>query len=280
MSNKFIDNLIKKEKIDTELIFELFAPAGKEFIDPMANSCKNFNLEFSPEDANKYVRAAHGKPYTNDDIENTIDYALKAGCKRFDVFFMIGLGNQKREDVMQSLEYIDELMRKFGKKLYPFVSPYAATLDPGSLAFEKPDEYGYSVFYRSLEKHYESFNTPSWKYFFNYATQYLSVDDIVDLTYLSAERLGEIKYKHGLIQQDELNYIKSEAKFSRKVTDLIDKEIEGNGTGTDSLIKLGDKILGLEKPLLATNEEMSWTGKGIKGKFISLILRAGMRIFH
>ena len=111
------------------------------------------------------------------------------------------------------------------------------------------------------EKHYDSFNTPSWKYFFNYGTKYPGVDDIVDLTYISAEKLGE-------------------AKFSRKVTDLIDKEIEGNGTGRNSLIKLGDKILGLEKPLLATNENMSWTGKGIKGKFISLILRAGMRIFH
>lgn len=265
-----IFDLIKKERIDTELIFELFAPAGNEFIGAMADSCKNFNLQFSPEDANPDVRASHGKHYTNEDIEKTIACAAEKGCKRFDIFFMIGLGMQKREDVLDTLEYIDKLMGKFNKILYPFVSPYAATLDPGSLAFENPEEYGYTVFYKSLEEHYDSFNKPSWKYFFNYQTKYLTLDDITDLTYISSEKLSEIKFKHGLISEEEMEQIKSYAKYSREVTGSI--EIENN--------EINNKISGLEKPLLATNEEMSWQCPKLKTKIISLLLRGGMKIFH
>ena len=244
----------------------MFSPAGSDFLDPMAESCKNFNLEFSPEDANVNVRAAHGKAYANDDIENTIAYALKKGCRRFDLFFMIGLGMQKREDVMQSLDYVDKLISRFGKRLYPFISPYSAALDPGSLAFEDPDKYGYRVFYRTLEEHYRSFTKPSWKYFFNYETKYLTVDDIIDLTYISAEKLAEIKHKHNLISEEALEYIKAEVKFSRNAMDLINSENKCS-------------ISSLEKPLLATNEEMSWDAMKMKTRIVSLILRGGMRVF-
>jgi len=265
-----IFNLIKKERIDTGLIFELFSPLDNEFIKSMAGACKNFNLQFSPEDANPDVRAAHGKLYSNSEIEKTIGSAQKHNCKRFDVFFMIGLGMQKREDVMQSIKYIDKLMSKSSEFLYPFVSPYAATLDPGSLAFEYPEKYGYSLLYKTLEEHYNSFKKPSWKYFFNYRTRYLTLNDIVDLTYTSSEKLAEIKFKYGLLSMDEMRQIKDYAIYSRRLTEIIDRA--GNK-------KPGIEITGLEKPLLATNEEMSWKG-GIKAGIVSLILRGGMKVFH
>ncbi len=54
----------------------------------------NFTLEISLESHSEEVRHAFGRPYGNADIEATMRYALEAGCKRLDVFFMIGLPKQ------------------------------------------------------------------------------------------------------------------------------------------------------------------------------------------
>ena len=143
------------------------------------------------------VRAAFGRPYKNEPIEDTMRYALEAGVQRLDVFFMIGLPKQDYQSVMDTVDYCEYLMRDLDhgpkRRLIPFISPLAPFLDPGSPVFENPERYGYRFFARTLEEHRQALVQPSWKYVLNYETEWMNRDQIVDSTYEAGLRLNRLK---------------------------------------------------------------------------------------
>ena len=68
--------LLKKCRVRNRLIFELFTPATKEFLQRMGEACPEFYLEISPESHDPIVREANGKHYSNEALEGMISYAL------------------------------------------------------------------------------------------------------------------------------------------------------------------------------------------------------------
>jgi len=197
-------SLLKKQRVKNQLILELFSPASKEFLIKMGNACPAFCLEMSPESHDPEVRNTIGKHYSTKPLEKTINDALAAGCGRFDLFFMIGLPKQTQKSVMDTIDYCGYLLDKFGKdkRLSPFISPLAPFLDPGSLAFEHPERYGYRLLFRTLEEHRQALVAPSWKYTLNYETEWMNREQIVAATYEAGRRLNQLKAKHGLISNE------------------------------------------------------------------------------
>ena len=132
------------------VILELFDAADREFIQQVAKAMPNWTLEISLESHSEEVRAAFGRPYKNAHIEDTMRYALEAGVRRLDIFFMIGLPKQDYQSVMDTVDYCEYLMRDLDtgpqRRLIPFISPLAPFLDPGSPVFENPERYGYRFF--------------------------------------------------------------------------------------------------------------------------------------
>jgi B12-binding domain/radical SAM domain protein len=183
------------------VIAELFSPASREFLQQMAGALPNFTLEVSLESHDPVVRHAFGKHYDNEPIERTIADALDVGAKRLDVFFMAGLPRQTAESVLGTINYCEDLLRRFGRdgRLIPFISPLAPFLDPGSRGFENPDEHGYRLFARTLEEHRRRLGAPSWKYVLNYETRWMTRDQLVDATYAAGRRLNRIKADYGLV---------------------------------------------------------------------------------
>ena len=183
------------------VIAELFSPASREFLQQMADALPNFTLEVSLESHDPVVRHAFGKHYDNEPIERTIADALDVGAKRLDVFFMAGLPQQTAESVLGTIDYCEDLLRRFGRdgRLIPFISPLAPFLDPGSRGFENPDEHGYRLFARTLEEHRRRLGAPSWKYVLNYETNWMTRDQLVDATYAAGRRLNRIKADYGLV---------------------------------------------------------------------------------
>ena len=120
------------------------------------------------------IRRFSGKMYTNAGIEQTIASALENGCKKFDLFFMIGLPHQTAEKALASVDYCQHLLQKFGNRVNPFVSPLAPFIDPGSLAYEQSDKFGYKIFYRTLDEYRLALLQPSWKYTLGYETRWMS----------------------------------------------------------------------------------------------------------
>ena len=225
-------DLLKKQKVRKRLILELFAPASKEFLQKMGEACPEFCLEISPESHDSMVRASSGKQYSNEILEETISSALQAGCQRLDVFFMIGLPQQTPESVMATVDYCGYLLDKFGKdrRLSPFISPLAPFLDPGSLAFENPQRYGYRLLFRTLEEYRQALVAPSWKYTLNYETEWMTRHQIAEVTYQAGLRLNRLKAKYRLISRKTAEATESRIGIAVEMLRRIDEIIACGGS--------------------------------------------------
>lgn len=192
----------RQERIDGEVILELFRPASADFFQEVAAAFPHFVLEISLESHDPRVRRAFGKVYDNAPVEATMEAALAAGCRRLDVFFMIGLPEQDADSVLDTIAYCEHLLERYGGdgRLFPFISPLAPFLDPGSRAFEEPERHGYRFFYRTLEEHRQALLGPTWLQTLNYETRWMTREEIVAVTYEAGRRLNRLKAQHGLIE--------------------------------------------------------------------------------
>ena len=196
--------LLKRNKVRNRLILELFGPAPREFIKKMGESCPGFCLEISPESHDPEIRNACGRNYSTEALEDTIAAALQAGCSRMDIFFMFGLPRQTPQSAMQTVDYCRHLFETFqDRRIFPFTAPLSPFLDPGSLAFENPERYGYRLLFRTLEEHRQALLAPSWKYTLNYETQWMSRAELVESTYNAELALSRLKANYGIITRQQ-----------------------------------------------------------------------------
>ena len=160
------------------------------------------------------------------EIEDTMRYALEAGVKRLDIFFMIGLPKQDYQSVMDTVDYCKYLMTELDhgpdRRHIPFISPLAPFLDPGSPVFENPEQYGYRFFVRTLEEHRQALVQPSWKYVLNYETEWMNRDQIVDSTYEAGLRLNRLKAQYGLVEQEQAEQTEVRILKARRLIAQID----------------------------------------------------------
>ncbi len=192
---------MKGRPITNHVAFEFFVPPSRARLERIAESIPNFNIEISPESHDEEVRRAFGRPYDNRSLERMLGDAVDLGSKRIDLFFMTGLPRQTYSSVLETVDYCRSLLERFRPygKLFPFISPLAPFLDPGSAVFEAPEKYGYRLFCRTVEEHRQALLAPSWKYILNYETEWMNRDEIVASTYEAGKRLNRLKAEFGLI---------------------------------------------------------------------------------
>ena len=196
--------LIKEHRVKNTLMFEAFNPMPPDFIKEMAQATPGFSLDMSPESHDPEVRKVSlGRSFSNEAMEDMIQAALENGASRVEIFYMIGLHKQDTKSVLDSVDYCEHLLQKFkaDKRLFLFMGHQAPFMAPGSLAFEYPERYGFRLLYKTLEEHRQALTLPSWKFSLNYETQWLSRDEITDVTYESIARLTKLKAKYGQIPQ-------------------------------------------------------------------------------
>jgi hypothetical protein len=106
---------------------------------------------------------------------------MESGCRRLDLFFMVGLPLQNYASVMATAEYCGDLLGRYGttKRIMPIIAPLAPFVDPGSRLFEEPERFGYRLFYRTLAEHRRAMLMPTWKGRLNYETRWMTRDDMV-----------------------------------------------------------------------------------------------------
>jgi B12-binding domain/radical SAM domain protein len=195
--------LLSRERSKNQLIMELFSPAPKELLKKMGEACPGFCLEISPESHDPAIRKICGRDYSTEALEDTIEAALAAGCTRMDIFYMFGLPEQTTQSVMDTVDYCGHLMSKFhDKRLFTFTAPISPFLDPGSLAFENPERYGYRLLLHGLEEHRQALVAPSWKYHLNYETKWMNRQEIVDSAYKAELELNRLKARYGVISKE------------------------------------------------------------------------------
>jgi hypothetical protein len=195
------------------MIFELYYPAEHEFFEMVARAVPAWSLQITLESPDEGHRRMNGKwPWSNATVERTIDAALARGCRRVDVFFMVGLPHQRYRDALTIPDYCGHLIaRSPAGRVRPFVAPLGPFLDPGSRAFEQPS-FGYRRLCTTLDDHRRAFLHDRWDQILSYETDAMSRREIAAATYDVAAALNAIKRHHGLI--DETTYAGVESRLS------------------------------------------------------------------
>lgn len=275
-ANRFLDAISGYKK---PLFFELFDAAPREFFQRVGKALPNFVIEISMESHDERIRRAFGRPYSNAEIEKSINDALDAGCQRLDLFFMTGLKEQTYESVMETVDYSAAMLKKYSSngenRVIPFISPMAPFLDVGSRAFEEPEKHGYKLFARTLEEHRQLLLQPSWKYVLNYETKWMNRHQIAEATYEAGRRMNRIKAENGVISDETAKV--TDARISRAVALMgkIDEimEFSDEAERKQKLVDLKYQVDRSNENTIADKRELE---TNFKGAPINLFSAAGL----
>jgi clorobiocin biosynthesis protein CloN6 len=190
--HRFLD--VVKELGYREVYFEQFHLTSPDTLRKMAESTRA-HIMLSPESHDPVISRLAGRgTYTMEEMETWIPMALDVGIRSVMVWFFIGMPQQTKESVRETVRYCERLLDKYrGKGVLPLLCPMVPFLDPGSRFFEEPERHGYTIFHKSLADHRQAMVEPLWHGRLNYETKWLARREIQDVTYESIDRLVEVK---------------------------------------------------------------------------------------
>jgi B12-binding domain/radical SAM domain protein len=275
---------MKRRPIDNHIAFEFFVPPSRAHLEKIAESIPNFNIEISPESHDDEVRKAFGRPYNNESLEKMLEDAVDLGSKRIDLFFMTGLPKQTYQSVLETVDYCRSLLERFRSynKLFPFISPLAPFLDPGSSVFEAPEKYGYHLLYQTVEEHRQALLAPSWKYILNYETEWMNRDEIVYSTYEAGKRLNRLKAEFGLIDPKTAESVERRLEGAVLMMKEIDRIMAiPNAKEREAALELVSSgrhsLQCYSMSTICEKKELEWPTRFIRMNFIKILKTLLMR---
>ncbi len=275
---------IKKRPITNHVAFEFFVPPTRAQLERIAESVPNFNIEISPESHDDEVRKAFGRPYTTESLNSMLEDAVGLGSKRIDLFFMTGLPKQTYQSVLETVEYCRSLLERFRSygKLFPFISPLAPFLDPGSTVFESPEKYGYRLLCKTIEEHRQALLSPSWKYILNYETEWMTRDEIVYSTYEAGKKLNLLKAEFGLIDPKTAESVSLRLEGAVRMMKEIDRimaipSAEQREAALESISSGRDALQHYSMSTICEKKELEWPTQFIRMNFLKILKTLLMR---
>ena len=260
---QFITGL-RKIDFKNPIGFEFFTPPSEDFYALLDENLNDYSVEVSAESHDDDVRAAFGKPYTWEQLSESIEHAFAHNCQRFDLYFMTGIPTQTAASVLGTAPAVEELYARIGNnpKLLPFIGPMAPFLDPGSRVFENPEEFGYTLRARTLEEHRQLLLQPSWKYILNYIPDAMTLDEMVDATYEAAVGINRVKAKVGAIDEKtamatERRILEAQIAMAR-IDDIMRHEEPERGQLLDAF---KEEIALLNESTVCEKSELNWPAR-------------------
>jgi len=179
-------------------------------------------IELSPDSHDFEVSKASGRgKYTMEQMEAFID-ALLEDVYSFEIYYMLGLPGQTVENIRGTVQYCEHLLQKYkGKNVTPYICPMLPFLDPGSEIYDNPEQFGYTIFHKSLEAHRQALTQLNWKDRLNYETKWMTREQLVDISYEAVRALTLLKKQYGFLPKAFANSI---VALIDRTTDLL-KEI-------------------------------------------------------
>lgn len=200
-SKRFFE-LFGASGVHNELVIETFFPADRSFFTMVDDATAAWSLQITIESPDPKIRKVNGKfGVSNDAVERTLEAALEAGCQKLDLFFMVGLSGQTPQKALETVDYCRHLVERFGadKRLQFYVAPLGPFLDPGSRAFEHPEQLGFHPRFTTLAEHRQALLGPTWADMLSFETDWMTRDEIVSTTYQVGGLLNDLKLEAGLI---------------------------------------------------------------------------------
>jgi clorobiocin biosynthesis protein CloN6 len=168
----------------------------------------NAVIELSPDSHDLEVAKASGRGhYTMEEMEEFID-ALIDDVYSFEIYFMLGLPKQTAQSIWDTVAYCEHLLTKYeGRRVTPYVCPMLPFLDPGSEIYDHAAQWGYTIFHHSLEDHRRALLSTNWKHRLNYETEWLSREELVEVSYGAVRKLAQLKSTYGKLPKGIANGI-------------------------------------------------------------------------
>lgn len=274
---EYVDEFLErlgKIKLKNELVFELFQYANEEFFKKIEKAVPKYSIELTLETHDEKIRRYNGKfNCTNAKVIETLQSALTHGCKKIDIFFMVGIPHQDYQSAMDNVDFCEVIHNSCDNdiRLSYFVAPLAPFLDPASPAFENPEKYGYKKFCHTLEDHRKAITQPSWKYMLSFETNFMTRDDIVRSTYESAKRLNSFKLKYELVDKKTYNVVNEKITKSLGYIDKIDELIVlPDDERAQKLEQLSKEMEEVNKYSICGKHELKWEVKKYYANIFSL----------
>jgi len=174
-------------------------------------------VTLSPESHDLEVARLAGRGvYTNEEMEDWIARALDGGIYRIDVWYFVGMPRQDEDSVKRTLDYCERLLARFEHgRVHPMICPMMPFLDPASDFFERPEDHGYRLFYRTVEEHRTAAQRASPIRRINYETRWLKREEIFSVGLGAVRRLMTAKAEARLFS------VPRAAQFAARIDDAL-----------------------------------------------------------
>ena len=255
------DLLIREKPRFERLSLDLLLPADEDFIRDVAAISRNMILHLCPDTGSELVRHKLGRPYTNEQVIETMKLCLKYRIPVTN-FFSVGLAGETEAEMQETWELwaqldalnqaaleedafadIAEDVAIGGQVLGPIV------IDPGSRAFDDPSSCGYKLLYPTLEEYVEAMSQPSWHQWLNYETSLLDRPAIVDMIQRSMDFVIDQRESIGFYSGPEAHYERCRVEADRAVVETIDQimEVENPAERRAMIIRVRRNLDNLER---------------------------------
>ena len=226
-ANAVLDEL-SKSRVSNRIVFEFFQPPSNDFLRRLDGAIPRWGAELSPESHDESIRALLGKArFSNERLQDGIEAILASRCEQLDLFYMIGLPGQTYGSVMETVDSIEHLFKRFDRRLSAFVTPMGPFIDPGSSGFEDSESRGYMIRAHTLAEHRTLLEQRDWQSILNYETRWMTRAEIVDATYDAAERLNDLKARHGRIPLALAAEVRGRLNAARSIRSRLIRAGEG-----------------------------------------------------
>ena len=229
-------SLLEKEKPYIErLSLDILAPVDEEFVKQASRTSGNLILHLCPDTGSDEVRKLLGRNYTSKKLLETIKL-----CHEYHVpvtnFFSVGLAGETEEHMKETWELwkkLDEMDHDALKKGHfggvdssvpiggQILGPIV--VDPGSRAFDDPEQYGYRLLYKNLEEYIEWLSRPSWHQWLNYETIVADRNTIVEMIHRSMEFTIDQREKYRFYNRQEAYFERCMIEADRVVVKNVDR---------------------------------------------------------
>jgi B12-binding domain/radical SAM domain protein len=187
-------SVLKQDELKIErLSLDLLVPADEDFIKAIAGIGRQVTVHICPDTGSDSVRQKLGRHYSTAELLKTVQL-----CHKYLIpvttFFSAGLAGETREEMLKTWELWDKMSALENISMArgdtlgissgvplggPIMGPIL--LDPGSLAFDSPEKYGYKLLYRNLEQYISGLSGPSWYQWLNYETEEMTKQGIIEM---------------------------------------------------------------------------------------------------
>jgi B12-binding domain/radical SAM domain protein len=224
-------SVLRTEKIDSiRLTMELFSTADDEYIKQLANTGVPIALSISPESCCDSVRKSQGRKYDNEELFKTLKLCQKYNIP-IGVFSMIALANDTPKTVKDTWKIWEKISiinkESNGKSPVHHAFGPMILLDPGSLAFDYPENNGYRLRFNNLEEYIEGMSLQSWHQWISYETRFLNKESIAKLIIDSIEYSINLREKFGSFSAHEaasrrLRFV----TINKTIMDVVNQSME------------------------------------------------------